>query len=50
MGAYHGKAEFDTFSHLKSVFYQPKVNVSFVFNPPVRQYQHTVGKILRKII
>jgi len=34
MGAYHGKAEFDMFSHLKSVFYQPKVNVSFVFNLP----------------
>lgn len=50
MGAYHGKAGFDTFSHLKSVFYQPKLNASFLFNPPVRHYQHTVGKILRKII
>ncbi|MCX7567909.1 coniferyl aldehyde dehydrogenase [Sulfitobacter sp. F26169L] len=50
MGSYHGKAGFDTFSHLKSVFYQPKLNASFLFNPPVREYQHKVGKILRKII
>lgn len=50
MGAYHGKAGFDTFSHLKSVFYQPKLNAAFLFNPPVRHYQHRVGKILRRII
>ncbi|PIE12551.1 MAG: coniferyl aldehyde dehydrogenase [Rhodobacterales bacterium] len=50
MGAYHGKAGFDTFSHLKSVFYQPKLNAAFLFNPPIQSYQHRVGKILRKII
>lgn len=50
MGSYHGKAGFDTFSHLKTVFYQPKLNAAFLFNPPVRRYQLTVGKILRKII
>lgn len=50
MGSYHGQAGFDTFSHLKSVLYQPKLNGAFLFNPPVRRYQHTVGKMLRKFI
>lgn len=50
MGAYHGQAGFDTFSHLKSVLYQPKLNGVFLFNPPMSGFQHKVGQILRKII
>lgn len=50
MGAYHGKTGFDTFSHLKSVLYQPKLNTSFIFNPPMRPYKRVAGKLLRKII
>jgi len=50
MGSYHGKAGFDTFSHLKSVFYQPKLNAGFLFNPPITGYKKLVGRILRKII
>ena len=50
MGAYHGEAGFQTFSHLKSVLYQPKWNAAFLFNPPMGGLQHLVGKVLRKII
>lgn len=49
-GAYHGQAGFDTFSHLKSVLVQPKLNGGFLFNPPIGPLQHTVGKLLRRFI
>jgi acyl-CoA reductase-like NAD-dependent aldehyde dehydrogenase len=49
-GAYHGKAGFDTFSHLKSVLSQPRLNGAFLFNPPIGPLQHKVGLLLRRFI
>jgi acyl-CoA reductase-like NAD-dependent aldehyde dehydrogenase len=34
MGAYHGRAGFDTFSKLKPVFHQPRVNGLWLLKPP----------------
>jgi len=34
MGAYHGKAGFDTFSHQKGVFLQSRINGTFLLRPP----------------
>lgn len=50
MGAYHGQVGFETFSHMKSVFYQPKMNGAFLFNPPMDDMKTRMGKMLRKII
>jgi coniferyl-aldehyde dehydrogenase len=49
-GAYHGRAGFDTFSHLKSVLTQPKLNAGILLNPPVGPMQHMVGRLLRRFI
>ncbi|MBX2801451.1 MAG: coniferyl aldehyde dehydrogenase [Myxococcales bacterium] len=43
MGAYHGKAGFDTFSHHKAVFRQPRFNARFLLDPP---YGRTVERLL----
>lgn len=50
MGAYHGQAGFDTFSHLKSVLYQPKLNGAFLFDPPADNMKTRMSKMLRRII
>lgn len=50
MGAYHGKAGFDTFSKLKPVFYQSGINAIPLFYPPYGSVIETVGKVVRKII
>ena len=34
MGAYHGRAGFDTFSKLKPVFHQPRLNGLWLLQPP----------------
>lgn len=49
-GTYHGRAGFDEFSHLKSVFVQPKLNGMFLFNPPHGPFKHLVGRIFRKLV
>ncbi len=49
-GSYHGRAGFDEFSHLKSVFVQPKLNGMFLFNPPHGKFKHAVGRIFRKLV
>lgn len=43
MGAYHGQKGFDTFSHLKGVFFQSRINGAFLMNPPY-------GKPLEKLV
>lgn len=44
MGAYHGKAGFDTFSHAKSVLKRPtKMDASFAYPP----YPEKVQKFIR---
>jgi coniferyl-aldehyde dehydrogenase len=50
MGAYHGRAGFETFSHMKSVFYQPKLNAAFLFNPPITGIKQKIARLLRKFI
>jgi len=50
MGAYHGQAGFETFSHMKSVLFQPKLNGAFLFNPPFVGWKKGVLSLLRKII
>ena len=44
IGAYHGEAGFRTFSHLKSVFVQPRRTASKLLYPP---YGSTFEKVLR---
>jgi coniferyl-aldehyde dehydrogenase len=43
MGAYHGKEGFDTFSHRKAVFEQPRINAGFLLDPPY-------GKAVERLI
>lgn len=46
MGAYHGEAGFKTFSHEKSVFYQPSLNGSFIVRPPYGKAMDLLLKVL----
>lgn len=46
MGAYHGQAGFDTFSHLKPVFYQSRLNGMGLLAPPYGKVFEAVLKIL----
>ena len=47
MGAYHGKATFETFSHRKSVLVKPTWLDPWFFYPP---YDHAKRKWVRRII
>ena len=44
IGAYHGEAGFRTFSHMKSVFAQPRLAAAKLLYPP---YGSTFEKVLR---
>jgi aldehyde dehydrogenase (NAD+) len=47
MGAYHGRATFETFSHAKSVLTKPtKIDPSIAYPP----YQGLKAKLLRKLL
>ncbi|MEM9013327.1 MAG: coniferyl aldehyde dehydrogenase [Pseudomonadota bacterium] len=50
IGAYHGDAGFETFSHMKPVFIQPKLNGAFLFDPPMTELKQRFARVLRKII
>ena len=50
MGSYHGQAGFDTFSHLKPVFIQPRFNFSFFLVPPITPMKRLFAKIFRKLV
>ena len=50
MGAYHGEKGFETFSHMKSVLFQSKINGMFLFNPPSSKFKRLVARLLQKII
>nr|WP_321507820.1 coniferyl aldehyde dehydrogenase [uncultured Celeribacter sp.] len=50
IGAYHGQAGFDRFSHLKSVVRQSKWNGMFVAEPPMKGLKAHAPKILRKLM
>lgn len=48
MGAYHGKAGFDTFSKLKPVFHQSRLNGLGFFKPPYgRMFDRLVSILMR---
>lgn len=47
MGAYHGQAGFDTFSHLKPVLTQPKWNAMRLTEPPFKGLKRRVLKLAR---
>lgn len=47
---YHGKAGFDTFSRLKPVFYQPRVNAIFLFHPPYGKLMGVLTKNFRRFL
>ena len=49
-GSYHGEAGFNAFSHLKPIFEQPKINLTFLLSPPVTPLKRFFSKILRKIV
>ena len=49
-GSYHGEAGFNAFSHLKPIFEQPKINLTFLLSPPVTPFKRFFSKILRKIV
>ncbi|MEO0485308.1 MAG: aldehyde dehydrogenase family protein [Pseudomonadota bacterium] len=49
-GSYHGREGFDTFSHLKSVLYQPKLNGTLLFKPPITGLKKRVGELLQRFI
>ncbi|MDO5686201.1 MAG: coniferyl aldehyde dehydrogenase [Neisseria sp.] len=46
MGAYHGKAGFDTFTHYKSVFIQSKLNGTGLLAPPYGKLFQLMMKVL----
>jgi coniferyl-aldehyde dehydrogenase len=49
MGGYHGEAGFRTFSHLKPVFRQARLNGAGLFNPPYGQrFRHLLDLLLRR--
>ncbi len=50
MGAYHGQAGFDTFSHLKPIFIQPRLNFDFFLMPPVTPLKRLIARIFRKLV
>lgn len=47
MGAYHGEEGFETFSHMKAVFYQSRLNAAGLLAPP---YGERVDKVLKMLI
>ena len=49
MGAYHGRAGFETFSHLKPVFVQSRINSMGLLAPPYgKVFERIVGVLLRR--
>ena len=50
VGAYHGEAGFETFSHMKPVFYQSKFASGGLLHPPYTEKTKTIISIVRKII
>lgn len=50
IGAYHGEAGFNTFSHLKPVFYQSRFSSGALLHPPYTKKTTKILSILRKFI
>lgn len=50
MGAYHGEAGFQSFSHMKGVFYQSKLSQGKKLHPPYGPATHKMLSLMKKII
>ena len=50
VGAYHGQAGFDTFSHRKPVLYQPALNAISLFYPPYGKTMTFLVNTLKKLV
>lgn len=50
MGAYHGEAGFRTFSHMKPVFYQTRINGRMLFETPRTPIKRWFGRVFRSIV
>ncbi len=51
MGAYHGQAGFETFSHLKPVFVQSRINSMGLLAPPYgKVFERIVGGVAAALI
>ena len=50
MGAYHGEAGFVTFSHMKPVFYQTRLNGRSLFETPRTPLRRAFGRFFRRIV
>jgi coniferyl-aldehyde dehydrogenase len=50
MGAYHGEAGFRTFSHMKPVFYQTRLNGRALFETPRTPLRQAFGRFFRRIV
>jgi coniferyl-aldehyde dehydrogenase len=46
MGSYHGKNGFDTFSHLKSVYYQSRLNFNSLVRAPYTPFKKFIIKLM----
>lgn len=50
VGAYHGEAGFETFSHLKPVFYQSRFANAALLHPPYTEKTDKILSLVRKIL
>jgi coniferyl-aldehyde dehydrogenase len=50
VGAYHGEAGFETFSHMKPVFYQSRFSSGGRLHPPFTKQTESVVKLMRKLV
>lgn len=50
VGAYHGEAGFETFSHMKPVFYQSRFASGSMLHPPYTEKTDKILSMVRKII
>ena len=50
MGAYHGEAGFQSFSHMKGVFYQSKLSQGKKLHPPYGPATHKMLGLMKKIL
>ncbi len=50
MGAYHGEAGFQSFSHMKGVFFQSKFSQGKKLHPPYGPATHKMLSLMKKII
>lgn len=50
MGAYHGQVGFDTFSHLKPVYYQARLNSAALLEPPLSPFKSRFRRLLKHLV